>query len=99
MLLRTILFASARCDMLVLQSPWIPILQDHAEDLVHAVEQKRIALRIFCGSDDEDCLPMAKQLYAVTSQKGLDVEFKLQENGRHQFPEEMATLEDLLPAV
>lgn len=98
-LLRTMLFSSARCDMLVLQSPWIPILQDHAEDLVHAVEQKRIALRIFCGSEDEDCLPVAKQLYAVTSRKGLDVEFRLQKNSRHQFPEEMVTLEDLLQAV
>ena len=54
MLLRTIVFTSARCDLLILQSPWIPILQDHSETLVHAFRQKNIALRILCGSDAED---------------------------------------------
>lgn len=42
MLLRAIIFAPARCDMLILQSPWIPILNDHAEDLVIAVKQKTL---------------------------------------------------------
>ncbi len=28
MLLRAVTFSSARCDLLILQSPWIPILQD-----------------------------------------------------------------------
>lgn len=40
MLLRTILFSSARCDRLILQSPWIPVMEDHVADLVHAIQQK-----------------------------------------------------------
>lgn len=86
MLLRAIIFTPARCDMLLLQSPWIPILQDHTEDLVNSVKQKRITLKIFCGSDDEDCLPMAKQLYEVTNKEGIPVELAIQEGNRHQFP-------------
>lgn len=96
MLLRTIAFTSARCDMLILQSPWIPVLQDHAEALIHAIRQKNIALRLFCGSDDEDCLPMAKQLYAAANSECLNVKFTIQENSRHQFPAELYTLKDLL---
>lgn len=65
MLLRAIIFAPAHCDMLILQSPWIPILEDHAEDLVNAVKQKNIELKIFCGARDEDCLPMAKQFQSI----------------------------------
>ena len=95
MLLRTIVFTSARCDLLILQSPWIPILQDHSETLVHAFRQKNIALRILCGSDDEDCLPMAKQLFEVTTGEGISVELAVQEGSRHQFPIEPPALQDL----
>ena len=86
MLLRAVTCSPARCDLLILQSPWIPVLQDHAEDVVRAILQKNIELRIFCGAEDEDCLPMAKQLYAVTKQAGCNVTLTVQDNTRHQFP-------------
>ena len=89
MLLPAIIFTSARCDWLLLQSPWIPVLQGHAEDLLHAIRQKNITLRIFCGLEDEDCLPMAKQLYSAAKQAGIDVRLSVQENNRHQFPEKI----------
>lgn len=86
MLLRAVTCSPARCDLLILQSPWIPILQDQAEDVVRAILQKNMELRIFCGAEDEDCLPMAKQLYAATKQAGCNVTLTVQENTRHQFP-------------
>lgn len=95
-LLRAIVFTPARCDVLILQSPWIPILKDHAEDLVNAIKQKNIELKIFCGACDEDCLPMAKQLYEITSREGIHVEFAIQEGSRHQFPKESFVLKDSL---
>ncbi len=42
--------------------------------------------KIACGAEDEDCLPMAKQLYAVAKQAGCNVTLTVQENTRHQFP-------------
>ncbi len=52
MLLRAVTFTSTSCDLLILQSPWIPILQEHTEALVRAISQKNIAVQIFCGSED-----------------------------------------------
>ena len=86
MLLRAVTCSPARCDLLILQSPWIPILGEQAEAVVRAISQKNIALRIFCGAEDEDCLPMAKQLYAAAKQAGCNVTLTVQENTRHQFP-------------
>ena len=86
MLLRAATFTPARCDMLLLQSPWIPSLRDHAQALLQALRKKNIALRIFCGAEDEDCLPMAQQLYAAAREAGLDVQLSIQEGSRHQFP-------------
>lgn len=92
MLLRAAAFTPARCDMLILQSPWIPVLQDHAQTLTTALRQKGIALRILCGAEDKDCLPLAKQLYAAAGREGIDVRLTIQENSRHQFPAEPYTI-------
>ena len=96
MLLRAIAFTPACCDRLILQSPWIPILQDRADAVVNAVKQKNIDLKIFCGSEDEDCLPMAKQLYEIANKEGIHVEFTVQKGYRHQFSKELYALKDLL---
>ena len=94
MLLRAVTFTAARCDLLLLQSPWIPVLQEHTEDLIRAISQKKMELRIFCGSEDEDCLPMAEQLYDGMKKAGVDVALKVQPNTRHQFPAEVYHLEE-----
>lgn len=95
MLLRAIAFTPARCDLLILQSPWIPVLQAHKEAILQALRQKDIALRIFCGADDEDCLPLAQELAAAANQAGLDAALTVIENCRHQFPETPYALNDL----
>ena len=87
MLLRAVAFSPARCDALMLQSPWIPMLQAHGEALVNAVRQKNIEVKIRCGSEDEDCLPMAEQLYDLLHRSGLPAELVIQPGNRHQFPE------------
>lgn len=96
MLLRAITFTPARCDLLILQSPWIPVLQAHKAAILQALRQKDIALRIFCGADDEDCLPLAQELSAAANQAGLDAALTVQENCRHQFPEMSYALNALL---
>jgi len=96
MLLRAICFTPARCDVLALQSPWIPVLQEHTQALMQALREKHIALRIFCGLEDEDCLPLARQLYAAAQAASLPVMLTTQEHTRHQFPGKPYTLEDIL---
>ena len=89
MLLRTIMYSEALCNTLFLQSPWIPVLKGHEEELLKAVKRKNIQLKIFCGSCDEDCLPMAEHLYEITNTGGIHAELTIQEGSRHQFPKEL----------
>ena len=64
--------------------------------LVRALREKHMALRIFCGLEDEDCLPLARQLYTAAKDANLPVTLTTQEHTRHQFPEKPYTLEDIL---
>ena len=96
MLLRAVAFPDVRCDALVLQSPWIPVLDEHADEVVSALRKKGVALRIHCGAEDEDCLPLAKTLYAAAKDAGLDVTLTVQDATRHQFPGQPYTLRQVL---
>ena len=40
MLLRSVCFSPAVCDMLILQSPWIPVLQEYGHDLVQTLRER-----------------------------------------------------------
>ncbi len=86
MLLRAVAFTPARCDLLVLQSPWIPLIEDHADDLIRTIREKNIVVRILCGAEDEDCLDPAERLQALLEREKLDVRLTVQPNSRHQFP-------------
>lgn len=86
MLLRAAAFAPAGCDALILQSPWIPILEQDRDTLLRALREKQIELDIRCGSEDEDCLPMAEQLHAAACGAGIRASLTIQPGGRHQFP-------------
>lgn len=89
MLLRSVLFTPARPDMLILQSPWIPLIteqeQKYAEVLAETLAEKKIALKIFCGADDADCLPLAERLFDAVREKCADAELFVTENCRHGF--------------
>ena len=51
---------------------------------------------ILCGSEDEDCLPLARHLHAAAAQAGLDETLHIQKGTRHQFPAKPYALADLL---
>ena len=56
--------------------------------MIRAVRQKNITLKIRCGSEDGDCLPMAEQLYDLLQKGGIPAELAIQPGNRHQFPRE-----------
>ena len=96
MLLRAMTFTPVRCDVLALQSPWIPVLEDCEDEILSAIREKNIRLKVFCGAEDEDCLPMANRLFEAARREGISAELTIQKHCRHQFPENPAALTDLL---
>ena len=95
MLLRAVAWSPACCDALILQSPWLPSLHEHAEEVIRALREKGIALSIRCGAEDGDCLPSARQLAALATQAGMAATLTIQPGCRHQFPREPLPFSDL----
>lgn len=89
MLLRTLLYTGFPCDALALQSPWTPLLETECAAVCRALTEKNIAVHLFCGTRDSDCLEMAQTLYNALHSAGGRVRLTLQEGLRHQFPSQM----------
>lgn len=88
-ILRTITLTEFRCDTAILQSPWIPFINEKINLLCEKLKEKNISLRIFCGTEDEDCKDMADQLYKACKNMDIAIEIIWQEGLRHQFPDKM----------
>ena len=77
-----------RCDALLLQSPWLPVLEsapDGGAALCAALAQKGTALALCCGELDEDCLPGARQLAVQAARAGVRASLCVVPGLRHQF--------------
>lgn len=86
-ILKTIKDFDVSCDKIILQSPWIPVVE---EDLYHLLEQlkkKDIKVMIICGEEDEDCLPQCKLLETKASEMGLNIKAIYIEKLGHDYPE------------
>lgn len=85
-LLRTLLREEIRCDVLLLQSPWIPIIDTDLEKVAKMLADKGIETRIFCGEFGEDCAPMAERLFYAAAQVWANACLHRQHGLRHEFP-------------
>ena len=83
-ILKTLVGTSVKCQEIVLQSPWIPMIDENLEKLMIALEKVRI--RIICGSNDKDCLPYAKKLAEEAEKRGLDCRLQVINGLGHKYP-------------
>jgi len=74
-ILKTLLTSDIKCEKIILQSPWIPMIDDDLEDLLTILA--KVSIEISCGSNDDDCLPYAKKLADEAIKQGLNCELRI----------------------
>ena len=91
MILRSVLFAGVKPNLILLQSPWIPITDTKLDDVAAAVQKTGAEVRIFCGELDEDCCPMAERLFYALGSAFVNASFYRQRGLHHQFPAQLGS--------
>lgn len=89
MILRTVALSDIQIEALLLQSPYIPYLQENAERIAGVCREKGIKVGIYCGELDEACRDMAAGLYQNLAGEGVTVSLVWQPGMRHRFPDKM----------
>ncbi len=59
-ILRAINLGNIKCDMVILFSPWMPVVESICDKVITALKDKQIEVVIICGELDEDCMPQCK---------------------------------------
>lgn len=84
-ILKTLLENKIVCDYIILQSPWIPVINEKMGDLLDALKQRKIKILMICGECDEDCAPLAQSLYQKATEKKIDINTVWVKNLSHDF--------------
>jgi len=86
-ILKAILENKVHCHYIILQSPWIPVINEEMDNILEALKQKEIKVLIICGDCDEDCAPLAEMFHQKTVEKQIHINTVWVEGLAHDFPD------------
>ena len=87
-ILRAILEEDIDCSAIVLQSPWMPMVESSLPQLVEILMGKNIKVMIICGAKDHDCLEPSKTLASALINNGVVVKSIWVNELGHEFPDD-----------
>lgn len=85
-ILRCILSEGVECTSIIMQSPWIPMIDTMLDEITDRIEELNINILIICGTEDKDCMPNSKRLYESLKKRKLSVVGEWIEEMNHDFP-------------
>ena len=83
-ILKTLLKTGIPCEKIILQSPWIPMIEDSIDGLIKVLTG--VGIEIICGENDDDCLPNARKFADEAVKQGLDCKLQIIEGLGHSYP-------------
>ncbi len=87
-ILRAILEQNISCSKIILQSPWIPVIDNHISSLVETIKRKNIEVLIICGTEDTDCLKRSMTFFNELKNAEVPIKSIWVNNLGHDFPED-----------
>lgn len=76
-----------RCKSVILQSPWIPEINEGLEEILYALKEKEISALVICGECDEDCRPLTEAFVKKANEYNVAIEEVWIKGLSHEFPE------------
>lgn len=75
------------CESIILQSPWIPVINQNLNEILTTLKKRQINVLVICGESDEDC----RSLTEIFVKKAIDYGVKIKEvwikGLSHEFPD------------
>lgn len=91
-ILKAVRDTEINCDKIIMQSPWIPAVDDNLNDLVDKLKKKNIEILIICGEDDEDCLSQCNKLEAKAVESKINIKVFYIEGLGHDYPKNFSEI-------
>jgi hypothetical protein len=91
-ILRSIRDRGVFCNKIILQSPWIPVIEKESDLLFKKLKKNGTKVFLICGEADKDCFILNKLFEAKALKVGLDCEIHFIEGLGHEYPENFKKL-------
>ncbi len=93
-ILKNILYAKMKCEGIILQSPWIPIIETNMTEILTFIHDNSIWMEIICGREDKDCLYLTEKFAASARERNIKVRVEWSEGVGHQYPSNFSEILD-----
>ena len=91
-ILNTLLSGNNNCKGILLQSPWIPIIEKQAKNILDILEENNIWLQIICGKNDADCAPLIETFMTLANERKLNCHCHWVDNIGHSYPDDFSAI-------
>ena len=87
-ILKALKCSEIKCEGIVLMSPWIPVIESGMDEIMERIRGNLAWVKLVCGTEDEDCLPLAEKFTKAAEQKGISVSAHWIEGMGHRYPDD-----------
>lgn len=85
-ILRALNETDVYCNKIIMQSPWIPSIENDIDEIIRTLIDKEVEVLIICGQKDEDCLPQSKEFESKAKELGLKCKAVYIDDLSHGYP-------------
>lgn len=86
-ILRAINENECSCNKIILQSPWIPIVENDISKLIERLKKADTKVLMICGNNDEDCFLQCKVFETIAHEHDINIKAIYIEGLGHDYPE------------
>ncbi len=91
-ILRAIKLGNIKCNMIILFSPWMPVVESICDEVITALKDKQIEVVLICGELDEDCMPQCR----LFEKRAMALNFEYKQNYikdiSHEYPKNLVEM-------
>ena len=84
-ILQALMYEDISCDCILLQSPWIPMIDKSLDKLAEKLKQKDIKVIVLCGTNDKSCFFQSQRLVEKLKEQGVNVKARWIKGVEHKF--------------
>lgn len=91
-ILKTLLHGYIKCEGIIFQSPWMPVIDENIEKIMDILEGNKIWIQLICGKNDKDCSPLAEKFIAKADERKIKCGIEWIEDLGHSYPENFSEI-------
>ena len=89
-ILHFIIETDIEVEAIILNSPWIPIIESQGQLIVKTLKDNNIKCLLICGKQDEDCYPLYQQFKSLAKDINYEFQEVIEDEVGHEYSQKLS---------